>query len=85
MTDTPRTAILTRMVLPDHVCPYGERALALLEEAGYAVDDRHLTSREAVDAFKAEHSLTTTPFIQIGDREFRSSDELEEYLGEHAA
>ena len=85
MTETPRTAILTRMVLADHVCPYGERALAMLQEAGFAVDDRHLTSRDAVEAFKAEHGLSTTPFIQIGDREIRGSDELEDYRSEHAA
>ena len=33
-------AVLYRMVLPDHTCPFGVRAKELLEEAGYDVDDR---------------------------------------------
>ena len=33
-------AILYRMVLPDHVCPFGVRAKEMLEGAGVAVDDR---------------------------------------------
>ena len=31
-----KQATLYRMVLPEHVCPYGEHAKAMLEEAGYA-------------------------------------------------
>lgn len=75
-----KQAVLHRMVLPDHVCPFGERAKALLEDAGYKVDDRLLRSREAVDAFKAEHGLDTTPLIVIEGEEIGGSDELERYL-----
>ena len=46
--NTKRRAILYRMVLPDHTCPYGVRAKQMLEEAGYEVDDRILRSREEV-------------------------------------
>ena len=35
-----RLAILYRMVLPDHTCPYGVRAKQMLEEAGHEVEDR---------------------------------------------
>ena len=56
-----RIAVLYRMVMPDHTCPSGLRSKALLERSGYTVDDRHLTSRPEVDAFKAEHSVNTTP------------------------
>ena len=45
-----RAAILHRMVLPSHECPYGVRAKAMLEEADYKVDDQQLTTREAVEA-----------------------------------
>ena len=56
-----RHATLYRMVLPDHVCPFGVRAKELLEGAGYAVDDRVLTSRSEVEAFKAKQGVETTP------------------------
>ena len=79
-----RTATLYRMVLPDHVCPFGLRAKAMLESAGYQVDDRHLTTRQEVDAFKQEHGLDTTPLIVIDGEPVGGSDALERYLAETA-
>ena len=58
---TTKTATLYRMVMPDHVCPYGRKSKWLLERRGYRVDDHHLTTREETDAFKAEHGVDTTP------------------------
>jgi glutaredoxin 3 len=78
-------ATLYRMVLSDHVCPYGERAKALLEEAAYEVDDRTLTTREQVDSFKAEHDIPTTPLILITGQRILGSDELEAFLKDRAA
>jgi glutaredoxin 3 len=80
-----RTAVLYRMKLPDHECPYGLRAKQLLEDAGYEVDDRLLTSREDVDAFKREQGVETTPIIFIGDERIDGSDELAAYLEKAAA
>ena len=74
-------ATLYRMVLPDHVCPFGEWAKEQLEERGFEVDDRLLRSREEVDAFKAEHGLETTPLIVIDGQEIPGAAELERYLG----
>ena len=45
-------ATLYRMILPDHTCPFGVRTKAVLEEAGYDVDDRVLGTRDEVDAFQ---------------------------------
>ncbi len=45
----------------EHVCPYGVRALELLESYGYAVEDHHLQTREETDNFKREHNVETTP------------------------
>ena len=75
-----RTAILYRMKLPDHECPYGIRARQMLEEAGYDVDDRLLTSREQVEEFKEEQGVATTPIIFIGDERIDGSDELAAWL-----
>ena len=84
MADT-RTATLHRMVLPDHTCPYGVRAKELLEEAGFAVDDRVLGSREEVDAFMAEQGVDTTPLVFIDGQRIGGSEELERYLAEQPA
>ena len=56
-----KTAILHRMVMENHICPYGLKSKDLLEREGFEVDDRHLTSREETDAFKADHNVETTP------------------------
>jgi len=63
----PRTARLYRMVMPDHVCPYGIKSKWLLEREGFAVEDHHLSTRAETDAFKARHGVKTTPQAFIGD------------------
>lgn len=75
-----RRAILYRMVLPNHSCPYGVRAKEMLEEAGYEVDDRILRSREEVAAFLDQHGFATTPQVFIGDERIGDSEDLERYL-----
>lgn len=75
-----RKAVLYRMVLPDHVCPYGVRAKELLEAAGFDVDDRVLRSRDEVDAFQAEQGVTTTPQAFVGHERIGGSDDVERYL-----
>ena len=68
------------MVLPDHTCPFGVRAQQMLEQHGFDVDDRVLSSREEVDAFKAEQGVQTTPQVFIGGERIGGSDDLERYL-----
>jgi glutaredoxin len=75
-----RKATLYRMKLPDHECPYGLRARHMLDEAGFEVDERLLTSREEVDAFKEEQGVATTPVIFIDDERIDGSEELASYL-----
>ena len=75
-----RSAVLYRMILPDHVCPFGVRAKEMLEGHGYEVDDRVLRSREEVDAFEAEQDVTTTPQVFIGGERIGGSDDLQAYL-----
>ena len=81
MTDD-RKAVLYRMVLPDHTCPFGVHAKELLENAGFAIDDRVLKSREEVDAFEAEQGVETTPQVFIGGERIGGSDALEGYLAQ---
>jgi glutaredoxin len=84
MTDN-RAAVLYRMVLPDHTCPFGVRAKELLESNGYKVDDRVLSSRDEVDAFKRDEGVETTPQVFIDDERVGGSDELEAYLADAGA
>ena len=78
---TGKTAILHRMVMPTHTCPYGLKAADLLKRSGYRVEDRLLTSREQVDAFKAEHQVATTPQVFIGGERIGGYDDLRRFLG----
>lgn len=80
-----KKAVIYRMVTPHHVCPYGLKAKDLLERSGYEIDDRHLTSREATDAFKAEHDVPTTPQIFIGGQRIGGYDDLRRFLGKRVA
>jgi len=77
-----RSATLHRMVLPDHVCPFGVRAKEMLEEHGFQVEDHHLTTREDVEAFKDEHGLATTPLVFIGDERIGGCDDLRAHLAQ---
>jgi glutaredoxin len=75
-----RSATLYRMVLPEHTCPFGVRAKAMLEQNGYQVDERILSSRDEVDAFKSEQGVQTTPQVFIGGERVGGSDDLERFL-----
>jgi len=76
-----RTASLHRMVMPDHVCPYGLKAKHLLESRGYAVEDHWLTTRAETDAFKARHGVATTPQAFIGGERIGGYDDLRRHFG----
>jgi glutaredoxin len=80
-----KKAVLYRMVMPAHTCPYGVKARHLLSRAGYEVEDHHLTTREATDAFKAQHGVATTPQIFIGGRRIGGYDDLRRFLGKRVA
>jgi len=76
-----KQATIHRMVMPGHICPYGLKALDLLRRKGFAVEDRHLTTRAGTDAFKAEHDVKTTPQTFIGETRVGGYDELRKFLG----
>lgn len=76
-----KTAVLHRMVMDKHVCPYGLKSKYLLESQGYSVEDHWLTSREETDAFKARHGVRTTPQTFIDGARIGGHDDLRRYLG----
>ena len=80
-----RQATLYRMVSPKHICPYGLKAKDLLRRQGYKIDDHWLTTREATDAFKAEHGVKTTPQVFINGQRVGGYDDLRRRLGKAGA
>jgi glutaredoxin len=77
-----QTAILYRMVMPDHVCPYGLKSKDLLERHGFTVEDHHLKTRDETEAFKSKHGVDTTPQTFIGGERIGGYDGLLEHFGQ---
>ena len=74
------SAVLYRMVLPEHTCPFGVKALQLLQAHGYDVADHVLRSRAEVDAFEAQEGVETTPQVFIDGERVGGADDLARYL-----
>ncbi|NCN52769.1 glutaredoxin [Candidatus Parcubacteria bacterium] len=82
---TSKQATLYRMVMPEHTCPYGVKSKHFLETHGFTVIDKHLTSREETDAFKAEHGVDTTPQTFIDGERIGGFDDLKKHFGHSVA
>lgn len=80
MASKPK-AVLYRMVMDKHVCPYGLKAKYLLERKGFEVEDHWLTTREDTDAFKALHDVKTTPQTFIEGVRIGGYDDLRRHFG----
>ena len=80
-TPTGRHATVYRMVMPEHICPFGLKALDLLRRRGYTIEDHWLTTREEVNAFKAEHAVTTTPQSFSDGKRIGGYDDLRRFFG----
>ncbi len=76
-----KTATLYRMVMEEHICPYGLKSKDLLERQGFSVEDHPLTTRAETDAFKAEHDVETTPQTFVDGQRVGGYDELRIALG----
>ncbi len=76
-----RKAVLRRMVMDDHICPYGLKSKDLLEREGFKVEDHNLTTQEEADAFKEKHGVKTTPQTFIGGERIGGHDALRIYFG----
>lgn len=77
----PAKAVLYRTVMPQHQCPHGLKAKALLQREGFKVDDRWLESRAQIDALKAEMGVKTVPQVLIEGRAVGGYTDLLRHLG----
>ena len=78
-------ATLYRMVMDEHLCPWGLKAKDLLSREGFDVNDKWLTTKEATEAFKAQHGVKTTPQVFIGETRVGGYEDLRRYLGKPIA
>jgi len=69
------------MVMPDHLCPYGLKSKALLEQQGYEVNDHPLHTRDDTDAFMKDHDVETTPQAFIEGERIGGYDDLRVHFG----
>ncbi|WP_375290750.1 glutaredoxin family protein [Qipengyuania sp.] len=76
-----RKATVYRMVMPEHICPYGLKTVDLLKREGFEIEDHHLETREETDAFKARYEVETTPQTFIGGERIGGYDKVREYFG----
>jgi glutaredoxin len=81
-SDKQKKAIVYRMVMPNHICPYGQKSIYTLKKNGYEVEDKQLTTREETDSFKEEYGVKTTPQTFINNERIGGHDELRRYFGE---
>ncbi len=71
------TATLYRMA----TCPHGLKAKDLLKNHGHTVVDHLFENQYAVDSFKAEHGVSTTPQVFIGGTRIGGFDDLSAHFG----
>jgi len=76
-----KTASIHRLVTPDHLCPWGIKALDLLKRKGLKVDDHHLKSDEKNKAYKKDNGYDETPQISIDGEHIGGYDQLREHFG----
>lgn len=82
MTSTPtkEKVRLYRMLTTEHECPWGMKAVNLLNEKNIEFEDHPLRSREEIDAFKAKHHVKTTPQIFFGNERIGGYTDLADKL-----
>lgn len=79
--DAGQSAIIFRMVMSDHLCPFGLKSLDALKRAGYDIIDRHITNDEQNSLVKDNLGVETTPQTFIDGKRIGGNDELQVFLG----
>jgi glutaredoxin len=72
---------LYRMDLPDHACPWGLRAVRLLQEQHIPFEDHPLRSEAEVAAFQVAEGVATTPQVFAGAERIGGYTDLAARLG----
>lgn len=78
-------ASLYRMDTQQHTCPFGLKALDLLERQGFEVEDHRLENRTQTDEFMAAHDVSSTPQVFIDGQRIGGYEDLREYFNKPVA
>jgi len=78
-----QSAIIFRMVMPDHLCPFGLKSIDALKHAGYDIIDRHITTQDENTLVKETLGVKTTPQTFIDGKRIGGNDDLQLFLGNH--
>jgi len=81
MATPQKKAVIYRMVMKDHICPFGLKSVDLLEREGFEVEDHWLKTREETDDFQRKHHVDTTPQTFIDGKRIGGNDDLRRYFG----
>ncbi len=76
-----KRAIIFRMVMSDHLCPFGLKSLDALKHAGYDIIDRHITTQDENKLVKETLGVKTTPQTFIDGQRIGGNDDLQVFLG----
>jgi glutaredoxin len=77
----PHTATIYRLVTPEHTCPYGLKAIDLLEREGHEIDDRRLETEEEATELRERLGVETTPQTFIDGELIGTLDDLRAHFG----
>jgi len=75
------TATIYRLVTPEHVCPYGLKAVDLLEREGFEVDDQPLRTEAEATELRERLGVETTPQTFIDGELVGTLDDLRRHFG----
>lgn len=81
MSSPQKQATLYRMVMPNHLCPFGLKSKYLLEHEGFAVEDHWLTTKAETEAFKTQQQVETTPQTFIDGERIGGYTDLRRHFG----
>ncbi|MGL5115704.1 MAG: hypothetical protein ACRC7G_09185 [Beijerinckiaceae bacterium] len=76
-----KMATLRRTEIPDHTCPSDFTTLDFLMRGGFKAENRHMTVREATDAFWAEHCVKTAAQTFADGVRIEGYDDLRRHFG----
>ena len=76
-----QSAIIFRMVMPDHLCPFGLKSIDALKHAGYDIIDRHIMTQDENTLVKDALGVKTTPQTFIGGKRIGGYDDLRAHFG----
>ena len=71
---------LYRMSMPEHECPWGLKAIDLLNDKGIEFEDHRLTSKQEVETFKEKHNVAATPQIFFDEKRIGGYTDLADYF-----